>query len=112
MIKSTLWLRKTFEYAAGWRSLDTEVPLGDIVLTPRRQTSSGDGDDDGPTYVQHATVPKGISSRDIRAAISNTLGGTNCRCSHDCCGCVIRYVSSRRIGSRRYLVRTAISYNY
>lgn len=111
MIKTELIQRLTYNFADGWSAFDDVASLGTLTLTPPRLIKAGNGHDQGGTYVQHATLPKGVPRMIAKAALADTMGGTSCRHEHDCCGCEIRSIQSLKVGNRRFLVRTRITYN-
>jgi hypothetical protein len=110
MIKASLLQRLTFQYTHGWRSLDEERYLGQMVVTPRRQVSLGDSYGDGAVYLQHVRVPAGLKGRVASAAIANTMS-RSCRHEWDCCGCANLHVQVRQLGARDFLARTTVSRN-
>jgi hypothetical protein len=115
MIKTSLFLRLTYEYADGWSSLDKERCLGQITVTPRRQVHAGDRWGDGGTFIQHVRVPRnlrGARASVIATALANTMGGTSCRHEHDCCGCTIRMVTVKKVGPRDFVARSQIRLNH
>ena len=107
-----LYERLTFKYRDGFSSNDRWGFVGPVRVTPPRITSDGDGLDHGATYLQWATMPRGMDYAAASRAIIHTAGGSNCRHEYDCCGCVLRYVKVIRRKGRRILFRTSESFNY
>ena len=112
MIKSGLWLRLTHKFRDGWSSEDRHLCLGEMRLTPRRLAKEHEGIDGGTVHVRTATVPQGLDSKSVTLALRDTLGGSNCRHEHDCCGCASISVRARRTGRSRYSVVTTTHFNY
>lgn len=112
MIRTALSLRKTFQYDGGWAYLDQTVTVGEALLTPPRTTRPRQYGSDNWSYVQHATVRASVPEKIVVKALVDTFSGSSCRHEHDCCGCASRSVRVKRIGKRRYLVHTSVSYNY
>ena len=112
MEKVHAYKRLTHGYADGWRHLDKDVYLGSVNMTPAVVTEEPGGYDEGGAYVQYARAPSKVDIKQLIQALRDTLGGSNCRHEHDCCGCAIRYVSIKHLGSRRLQIRTRVSYNY
>jgi hypothetical protein len=112
MEKVYAFKRLTHGYADGWRYLDKDVYLGSVNMTPARQTEAPKDYDDGGAFVQYARAPSGVNMQQLIQALRDTLGGSNCRHEHDCCGCASRHVSVSHLGSRRLLIRTRVSFNY
>ena len=106
------YARITHGYADGWRHLDQDRFVGTVRMTPAVQCEEPDGHDDGGSYVQYARAPSGVSLDLLKQALRDTMGGSNCRHEHDCCGCASRYVSVKHVGSRRLVIRTRVSFNY
>ena len=106
------YTRITHGYADGWRYLDNDKFLASVKLTPPKVVEEAGGYDEGPTYVQYARAPAGVAIAELAQALRDTMGGSNCRHEHDCCGCAIRYVRVKHLGSRRLQVRTQVGYNY
>ena len=104
--------RLSHKWAAGWQHLDNDTFVATVKLTPSKTVREADGYDDGGTYVQHTRAPSGVNIKDLMQALRDTIGGSNCRHEHDCCGCASRSVRVKHLGSRRLLVRTDVSYNY
>lgn len=112
MIRTALWLRLTHKYRDGWSSEDSHRCLGEMRITPRRLVKDHEGMDGGAVYVSTATVPKGLDSKTVIQALRDTLGGSNCRHEHDCCGCASTSVRARRSGRNRYSVVRTVHFNY
>lgn len=112
MIKVGLWLRLTHKYRDGWSTEDTRRWLGEMRLTPRRLVKDHDGMDGGAVHTLTATVPAGLDPKSVAQALRDTLGGSNCRHEHDCCGCASISVRARRTGRNRYSVVTTTNFNY
>lgn len=113
MIKTELWLRKTFRYADGWaRSEDDYQLLGEVKLTPRKLVHEPVEFDGTAVYTQTATVPPGLTATDVRRALADTLGGSRCRHTHDCCGCISTSVRTRRLSNRKFGIVLSLTPNY
>jgi len=106
------YARITHGYADGWRHLDKDEFVGTVKMTPAVQTEAPKDYDDGGAYVQYARAPSGVNLDLLKQALRDTMGGSNCRHEHDCCGCASRYVSVKHVGSRRLVIRTRVSFNY
>ena len=106
------FIRTTHSYADGWRHLDQDRFVGTVKMTPAVQCEEPDGHDEGGTYVQHARAPSGVSIEQLKQSLRDTMGGSNCRHEHDCCGCASYSVSVKHTGSRRLVIRTRVSFNY
>jgi hypothetical protein len=102
----------TNRYAAGWRHLDEDKFVATVRLTQPHMIKRGMGYDEGDTYTQYVRVPRNVSTVELRRALRDTLGGSNCKHEHDCCGCATHRVSTKVVAPRRLLVRTQVSYNY
>jgi len=111
MIRTTLSLRLTYHYAMGWRHLDRERDIGTCQITPRRKVAAGSQHGEGDVFIQHARVRPGLTGRDVRAALGNTMSSSRCRHEHDCCGCAFADVTVTQISKRDFVVRTAVRYN-
>lgn len=112
MIKTQLHLYTTQRYAPGWRHLDSSRSVGEVALTPRKTVHAGNGYDEGPTYIQHARLPRGMNRVTAARGLVDTISGSGCRHEHDCCGCASTSVSVRPLSKRDLLVRSRVSYNY
>ncbi len=106
------YTRLTHKYRDGYRHLDSEEFFATVRLTPAKQVVAPESYDDGGEFVQHLRVPAGVNITQLAAALANTMGGSNCRHEHDCCGCANSYISIQKVGKRRLVVRTSITYNY
>ena len=108
------YARTSHKYRDGWRHLDNEQFVASVKVTPARTTEESFTKDysDGPKLVQFARAPSGVNIEQLKQALRDTMGGSNCRHEHDCCGCATRRVNVSHIGSRRLMIRTEISYNY
>lgn len=112
MIKLRLHKRLTNHFDHGWSGLDQTRYLTDAKLTSPRITSTGNGHDVGHTYTQRARVPPGTDRKLAMQALQFAMSGSNCRHEHDCCGCQIRYVQVKPLGTREFFVRTSVYFNY
>jgi hypothetical protein len=109
------YVRTTRNYRDGWGYLDSDRFVGTVKMTPLKITEVAGANSDyseGPTYVRYARAPSGINLRDLAQGIRDTMGGSNCKHEHDCCGCATRHVSVSHLGSRRLVIRTRVTYNY
>lgn len=111
-----VYKRHTFKYRDGYRDLDRHTYLGDVKLTPRRQTRPPSDFDDGGTYVRFATLPAGLSKqarREAREVIAENLSYSGCKHEYDCCGCESAHTRAYPTAhARRVLLVTSIGYNY
>jgi len=112
MHKVSVYVRTTHQYADGWSYLDDDKFVATVRLTPSKQVNVGDGYDMGGTYLQYARVPRNVNKGLLMQALRDTMGGSGCRHTHDCCGCATRYITVTPISSRVLQVRTDVSYNY
>jgi hypothetical protein len=106
------YTRLTHGYRDGWGYLDADEYFATVKLTAPKVTVAAGGYDEGPTYVQYARAPTGVDMQQLKQALRDTMGGSNCRHDYDCCGCASRMVDVKHLGNRRILVRTSVSYNY
>ena len=106
-----LYARTSHRYVDGWRHLDSDKFVGSILVTPRKMVAAGEGFEEGGTYLQHARIPAGMPVRLFKQAVRDTLGGSNCKHEHDCCGCASYHVSVQNRG-RKAVIRTRVSYNF
>lgn len=112
MYEVHIYQRHTRKYRDGWAGEDQWTYLDTLKVTPARITIEEPEDfDKGPNYVQHARLPRGADRQAYKQAIEDTLGGSDCRHSHDCCGCATRYVTVR-LDRRNAIIHTSISFNY
>jgi hypothetical protein len=103
----------TDKYRDGWRGqLDRSVYVGTVKVLAGRTVREARDYDDGGTALYRVVAPSALRSVDLRQAIRDTMGGSNCRHEHDCCGCASRHVRTRRVSPREYAVIIHTSYNY
>jgi len=112
MYKVHAYQRTSHSYVDGWRHLDNDEFVATVKLTPAKQIADGKSFDEGGTWVQYARAPAGVSIPKLIQALRDTMGGSNCRHEHDCCGCASSSVRIQHLGSRRLMVRTQVSFNY
>ena len=106
------YARLTHKYRDGWSHLDSDEFVATVRLTAPKMVEEGKGYDEGDTYVQYVRVPRSVNAKLLARALSDTMGGSNCRHEHDCCGCATRYVRVKAIAPRQLKVTTSVSYNY
>lgn len=107
-----IYTRTTHQYADGWRHLDNDKFVAAVKVTPRKRVKEGNGYDEGGVYVQYARAPSGVNIDRLMWGLRETMGGSNCRHEHDCCGCATFHVGVKHVGSRRLVIHTRVSYNY
>lgn len=108
-MKIDLYERLTHQYRDGWRDLDEDKFIGTAKVL-RYQRLADDGID-GKSFKTLVFAPSALRGTDLSNAIADTLGGSNCRHEHDCCGCPSTYVDVRRISRREYSVQLHTYYN-
>ena len=86
--------------------------LATVRLTPPKMVREPSDHDDGGKYVQYLRVPRNVNPGQLSQALRDTIGGSNCRHEHDCCGCATRYVRTKLVAPRKLKVTTSVSYNY
>lgn len=106
------YARTSHKYRDGWSHLDSDKFVATVRLTPPKVTRAGQGYDEGDTYVQYLRVPRATNAKLLQQALRDTMGGSNCKHEHDCCGCASRYVSTKLVAPRKMRVTTRVSYNY
>jgi len=111
MITVNVYTRNTRRYRAGWAGEDDWSYLTTVKLTPPRITAMPEDLEEGPTYVQHCKIPKGINRKLFVRSLIDTISGSSCKHSHDCCGCAYRYASVR-LNRRNAIIHTSVHYNY
>lgn len=105
------WNGGSFIGYSGQREyVDSKVAT--VRLTPTKKVKDSTGYDDGGAYVQYLRVPRGVNAQDLQQALRDTMGGSNCHHSYDCCGCSSRFVTTKMIAPRKMQVRTAVTFNY
>lgn len=112
MFMQHLYRFVTNKYRDGWRELDQSRYVGTVKVLEGRTIRQPADFDDGGTYRMRVVAPSHLRNADLRQPIRDTMGGSNCRHEHDCCGCASRHVSVKRIGRRDYVVTIGTSYNY
>lgn len=108
-MKIDLYERFTHTYRDGWQELDEHKFVGTVKVL-RYQRLADDGID-GKSHKTLVFAPAALRDTDLSYAIADTLGGSNCRHEHDCCGCATTYADVRRISRREYSVRLHTYYN-
>jgi hypothetical protein len=89
-----------------------EEDVATVRLTPSLKVASGNGYDEGGTYLQYLRVPRGVNKMELADALRHTMGGSSCTHAYDCCGCASRFIMTKMINTRTMQVRTKIYYNY
>lgn len=92
--------------------ITVDKDVATVRLTAPKKVKNGNGYDEGGTYIQYLRTPRGIDKNKLAWAIEYTVGVSNCRCMHDCCGCRHDIVTASIIGNRRMKVTTCVRYNY
>ena len=89
-----------------------ERDVATVRLTPRKKVKEGNGYDVGGTYLQYLRTPRNVNKAELAQALKETMGGSNCTHSYDCCGCASSFITTKLIAPRTMQVRTKISFNY
>ena len=108
-MKIDVFERLTHQYRDGWSGEDQHQYIGRAKVL-RYQRLADDGID-GKSHKTLIIAPAALRGTDLSNAIADTMGGSNCRHEHDCCGCPTTYVDVRRISRREYSVQLHTYYN-
>jgi hypothetical protein len=104
--------RATSSYRDGWSHLDQWDSIRPFAL---KLTAGAYQDDDGEgdwwRFKHVARLPRDVPYDVAVKAIKDNMSGSNCRHSHDCCGCVASYVDVIRISRRQICIRVTFSRN-
>lgn len=106
-----LYVRKTHKYRDGWADNDSWEFAGTLKFTPPKEVHSGNGYDEGATYVRYARLPSGYDWRSVAKSVRDTMSHSGCRHDYDCCGCATTYARTEKKG-RQLKVTLRVSYNY
>lgn len=111
MRKLFLYERKTFKYAGGHADMDEHNFVGKVALTKPVITTKGGSF--YPTITKSVCrVPANLDVHKVAQGLKDTIGGTDCKHTHDCCGCSYRMVFTRLIKPRQLSVVVVSTLNY
>lgn len=104
--------RETYRYVDSYSHEDSWTHLGQLRVTPARQTSEGNGIDDAGTVVRYARIRRKDDFQLIRRGLEDSMTRQGCHHEYDCCGCVSYTTRVTRIRPSLLLIRTRIGRNY
>jgi len=104
------WARRTYRFNNSYKADDEHEYVGEFRVIRHVIVKNDDYEmADGSIFTVKA--PRGVSRADVVNVLTNTFS-RNCRCEHDCCGCVQSGVSNvRRAKRREWRVEVLRRYN-
>lgn len=97
--------RRTYKYRDGWSHMDEWGKPLKFKILGGRITRLAEQYDEVDTYVFRAIGDKRGDQAEQAQALRDTYSGSGCRHDYDCCGCVTRYATVRRLRPGVFFVR-------
>ena len=112
-MSTTLSLRKTRRYVAGWAHEDEWEDIGSFDIVAKSDPDVDEYDAcEGTRVVLFVEVDTDASPEQIRDALHASFSGSSCRHEYDCCGCWSTFATATHINHNLWRVETRSSRNY
>ena len=102
----------THNFSSGWSHLEKFGESFVVKVLKWKRLNNVSEYEDEKSRVTNVIAPRKVSDKEVELALYEHFSESQCRHSHDCCGCPIVSADVRKIKTRTWRVKQSVSYNY